>query len=248
MLDSSQAADGGYVMAIGLNSDNNKSGKSRGSSNEPETTRRNRFIDGEKPIPKKEDEDTEQDERDGTSTGTKKAMIIGACAVIGIIIAFIVVPKIFNNKDKIPVEEPVAVVSESPTPLESATPNPDDGFRVGDTNYKDSKKNTTTARYFDANDFVKDLEGNDVKAVYSYKDRTYIKDHVAYTAKRGIIDDGMEIYWIDVVYKKKKYRVQVPFYYFKDFDDTGICRVEIELLTLDNGSQIISYMQVISED
>ena len=58
----------------------------------------------------------------------------------------------------------------------------------------------------------------------------------------------MELYWIDVVYKKKKYRVQVPFYYFKDFDDTGICRVEIEVLTLENGGQIISYMQVIPED
>ncbi len=67
-------------------------------------------------------------------------------------------------------------------------------------------------------------------------------------AKRAVIDDGMEMYWIDVTYRKKKYRLQVPFYYFKDFEEEGICRVEIEVLDLENGSQIISYMHVIDED
>lgn len=125
--------------------------------------------------------------------------------------------------------------------------NNEDSFVQGDPSYDDSNNNTTSGKVFDENDYVKDLKGADVSAVYSVSSRNYIKTHVSYTAKRAIIDDGMEMYWLDVVYKKKKYRVQVPFYYFKDLDDEGICRVEIEVLNLEGGGQIISYMQVVDE-
>lgn len=105
----------------------------------------------------------------------------------------------------------------------------------------------TTAIVYSESDFIKDLNGVDVPAVYNVKSRDYVKDFVNYEAKRAIIDDGMELYWLEVTYNDKKYRVQVPFYVFKDLDKTGICIVELEVLTLEGGEKIISYMQVITD-
>ena len=56
------------------------------------------------------------------------------------------------------------------------------------------------------------------------------------------------MFWIDVTYKQKNYRLQVPFYYFKNFDESGVCRVQVEVLDLEDGSQMITYMQVVAED
>lgn len=122
-----------------------------------------------------------------------------------------------------------------------------DANSVGLPNFSDSEEGTTTEKYFSSSDFVKDLNGLDVPAVYNVKSRSYIKDFVNYDAKRAIMDDGMELYWLEVTYKNKKYRVQCPFYIFKDLDDSGICVVEIEVLNLEGGEKIISYMQVVQD-
>lgn len=107
--------------------------------------------------------------------------------------------------------------------------------------------NTTTAKVYSASDYIKDLNGSDIPAIYEAVSRTYIKDFANYEAKRAIIDDGMELYWLEITYKGKAYRCQVPFYIFKSMDEAGICVVEIELLTLEGGEQIISFMQVIQD-
>ena len=127
-----------------------------------------------------------------------------------------------------------------------------DGNVVGDgainpglPNFNDSEQGTTTATVFSATDFIKDLNGVDVPAVYNVKSRDYINDFVNYEAKRAIMADGLELYWLEVTYNDKPYRVQVPFYIFKDLKQKGICVVEIEQLTLEGGEKIISYMSVV---
>lgn len=122
-----------------------------------------------------------------------------------------------------------------------------DSFVQGDPQYS-ADGDKTSAKVYSADDYIKDLQGADVPAIFSVNSMDYIKTHVSYVAKRAIIDDGMEMYWLDVTYKKKKYRMQVPYYYFKSLEDEGICRVEIEVLNLEGGGQIISDMQIISED
>lgn len=123
----------------------------------------------------------------------------------------------------------------------------EDVIDTGLPNFEDSTNSQTTATVYSDSDFIKDLNGVDVPAVYNVKSRDYVKDFVNYEAKRAIIDDGMEMYWLEVVYNGKHYRVQVPFYVFKDLDKTGICVVELEVLTLEGGEKIISYMQVITD-
>ena len=122
-----------------------------------------------------------------------------------------------------------------------------DAIDVGLPNFKDSDSSSTTATVYSDSDYIKDLNGVDVPAVYNVKSRDYIKDFVNYESKRAIIDDGMEMYWLEISYNKKKYRCQIPYYVFKDLDKTGICVVEIEVLTLEGGEKIISYMQVVTD-
>jgi hypothetical protein len=118
---------------------------------------------------------------------------------------------------------------------------------IGLPDFDADENGTTSAIVYSASDYIKDLNGSDIPAVYTTASRTYIRDFVNYEAKRAIIDDGMEMYWLEVTYKGKKYRCQVPFYVFKDLDATGICVVNIELLTLEDGGQVISFMEVVTD-
>lgn len=122
------------------------------------------------------------------------------------------------------------------------------GINPGVPDYEHSTNNTTTAKVFDANDFVKDINGLDVAAIYHEASLEYVIDYVSYEAHRGITDTGMELYWLDVDYNGLKYRMQVPFYYFKDLKERGVCRVEIEIVHTIDGGKIISYMHIVSED
>lgn len=106
---------------------------------------------------------------------------------------------------------------------------------------------TTTATVYNADDFIKDLNGVDISAVYNVKSYNYLFDYVNYEKRRAIMDDGMELYWLDITYHNKKYRCTVPFYVFKSLDTSGITRVKLELLTLDGGEKVISYMRVAEE-
>lgn len=123
-----------------------------------------------------------------------------------------------------------------------------DAIDPGAADYDSSTQSQVPAKVYSSDEFISDLNGVKVPAVYNVKSRDYVEDYVSYTAKRGIIDEGMELYWLDVEYHKKKYRVQVPFYYLKDMQSEGICKVRIEVLTLEGGGKIISYMNVMSFD
>ena len=121
-----------------------------------------------------------------------------------------------------------------------------DAINPGLTTY-DTEQSQTTATVYSASDFIKDLNGVDVSAVYNVASRDYVFDYVNYEAKRAIMDDGMELYWLDVKYNDKDYRIQVPFLRFKDLKASGICKVQVEVLTLEGGGKIISWMQVVDD-
>lgn len=122
------------------------------------------------------------------------------------------------------------------------------GITPGQPDYQHSTNNTTSSKVFDVNDYVKDINGLDVSAVYQEASLEYVVDYVSYVAHRGLVDNGMEMYWLDVEYNGLKYKMQVPFYYFKDLKETGICRVEMEIIHTMDGGKIISYMHIVSEN
>lgn len=125
-----------------------------------------------------------------------------------------------------------------------------DAINPGVIEYEEFKTDSsypTTAEVFEDSDYIKDLNGVDVAAVYNVKNASYVYDYVNYEKRRAIIDDGMELYWLEATYQGKKYRIQTPFYYFKNLSPSGICKVEMEILTLEGRGKIISYMQVVED-
>lgn len=204
----------------------------------------------------------------GMSTGTKNMILLAAAVVILLVAGFGVV-KMFGQKGS--AEDSQGTESQQPDNgngehsaeavydeygnliSENGIYTPegevisDDAINPGMTDYAESEKNQTTPYVYKDSEFIKDLNGLDVSAVYNVQSRNYVQDYVNYETRRAIMDDGMELYWLEVIYKQKRYRVQVPFYYFKDMGTEGICKVEIEVLTLEGGEKIISYMQVIED-
>ena len=129
----------------------------------------------------------------------------------------------------------------------------DKGFETGDSNseggkYEEGTLTKTTPEHYSSSDFLKDLNGYEIPAVYTVQNVTYDVAHVNYQAKRATIDDGMEFYWLEIDYNGKKYRAQCSYNMFRNLESEGICKVAVEILTLDSGQQVVSYMKVVSED
>ena len=137
-------------------------------------------------------------------------------------------------------EEEEAVVSNGVYDADGMTLNPD-GINPGIGTAQAS--DTTSATVYSPDDFIKDLNGLDISAVYEVGDISYVYDYVSYEKRRALIDDGMELYWLEAEYQGKKYRIEIPFTYFKNLRSSGICRVMVEVLTLKNGGKVISYMR-----
>lgn len=125
----------------------------------------------------------------------------------------------------------------------------DNTIKPGITNYDQEMATMTTgATVYNANDFISDLNGLEVSAIYNVESIEYVTDYVNYDTRRASIDQGMEFYWVEAKYHDRKYRIQIPYYYYKNMQDTGICKVNMEVLNLVGGGQLISYMQVIPEE
>lgn len=107
---------------------------------------------------------------------------------------------------------------------------------------------TTSATVYSANDFIKDLNGLDISAVYNVKSISYVHDYANYEKKRAIMDQGMELYWFELTYKGLKYRMQVCYDDYKNFDDMGIVQVNLEVLNLEGGEKVISFAEVAHND
>lgn len=210
----------------------------------------------------------EEDTYDDFDVEKKSKIDTKYIVIIGTVVGVIVLALLYNfiTKDDGPdvqddatieqLEQPTEdtdkfVYDENGNPIYNAETNDvvaEGAINPGDSNYVESTQNQATAKVYKADDVLKDINGVDISAIYNVVSRDYVYDYVSYVAKRGIIDDGMEIYWLEADYKGKKYRIQVPYFYFKDFDETGVCRVQIEVLNIEGGGKVISYMQVVDND
>lgn len=122
------------------------------------------------------------------------------------------------------------------------------GINPGISSFDDSDNLQTDPVVYDANDMISDLNGLDVSAVYNVEHFDYVDDYITYETRRAIIDDGMELYWVEAEYNGLKYRIQVPFYYYRSLGKSGIHKARIEVLTLVGGGKIISYMQLVDDN
>lgn len=95
-----------------------------------------------------------------------------------------------------------------------------------------------------ADNITTNLNGEAVNPNYNVVNIETVTDYINYTKYRAVTSEGMEFYWLEVVYKQKTYKCQVKYNIYSKLDTQGITVVDMEVLTLDDGSEIISYMNV----
>lgn len=96
----------------------------------------------------------------------------------------------------------------------------------------------------DSSEILKDLNGNPVDSNYNVVRNETVTDFINYKKYRATTGNGLEFYWLEAKYKGGDYKVQVPYSIYSKLDSEGITVVDAEVLTLDNGSEIVTYMSV----
>lgn len=91
---------------------------------------------------------------------------------------------------------------------------------------------------------LKDINGNQVNPNYTIVSNDTITDFINYTKYRTTTGDGLEFYWLEATYKDKPYKVQITYSVYSKLETTGITVVDMEVLTLDDDTKIITYMNV----
>lgn len=190
---------------------------------------------GEDELDLLEESDDEQD--DEPSGKSKLPLIIGAIAVvaIGLVAAGLVLSNSSQQAQETEQQSyyPETEIAETE---QETTPMPG----IGDND------NMQNSDHLDqSTDFLRDLSGVAIPVDYNVKSIDYARDYVNYTRRRASIDEGMELYWIDIDYNGKKYRCTIPFWRYKSMSDTGICVVQMEVLSLEGGEKVISNMIVV---
>lgn len=94
--------------------------------------------------------------------------------------------------------------------------------------------------------FTGDFEGNQVPLNYEVSSISFVNDMVNYEKFRATTGEGLELFWLDIIYKEKEYRAQIPYYIYVQLEDKGIIIVNMEVLTLVDGGTMITFMQVVS--
>ena len=103
---------------------------------------------------------------------------------------------------------------------------------------------TNNSALTSSNEILKDLNGNTVDPNYKVVANNTVTDFINYKKYRATTGNGLEFYWLEAKYKGGDYKVQVPYSIYSKLDSEGITVVDAEVLTLDNGSEIVTYMSV----
>lgn len=103
---------------------------------------------------------------------------------------------------------------------------------------------TNNSPLTNSNEILKDLNGNTIDPNYQVVANNTVTDFINFKKYRATTGNGLEFYWLEARYKGGDYKVQVPYSIYSKLDSEGITVVDAEVLTLDNGSEIVTYMSV----
>ena len=200
--------------------------------------------------PEDEDEDDIISEsiKDRNEGNNKLIFIIG-CVVVAIVVIVAFILFSGRNKQNPGDIQPPTQSATDPNEQQPATP-PEIGNdpSVGTQDFTQNTQNTSTSPMTDPENFTKDIYGLTTRVDYTVAKIQEAADFVSYTKHRGTWGGGLELYYLDATYKGYTYKVQVPFKYYKELDETGIVPVRMEVLRIqpdtggDNYLTIVSYM------
>lgn len=182
--------------------------------------------------------DEHVEDMEGAEKGHKRIAPKYLIAVVGgiLVIGFIVL-KLFEGKGG---------VSESAQPPTPTIVPPETSTSYGNGDSTSGTQGVVGDKVVDIDKFTGDFEGNQVPLNYEVSSISFVNDMVNYEKFRATTGEGLELFWLDIIYKEKEYRAQVPYYIYVQLEDKGIIIVNMEVLTLVDGGTMITFMQVVS--
>ena len=167
----------------------------------------------------KEQESTEQEKQQPKA---KNGIVVIIVLVAFVILAFVIFSFANGGDDE---EDTSYEVVPTVTPVPSTEPN--------------------SVSQVDPDEFLDEVEYNEIEENYVVEEITTKRDFINYEKRSATIDSGMEMYWIEVVYEERDYRMQIPYSVYRTMDDKGICIAEIEVCTLAGGGELVTYMSIV---
>lgn len=160
------------------------------------------------------------------------------CGVAGAVVVLFLYMAFFRNStsDK---KEPAKETNVQQTQTQ------DEEVRAGAPNLTTDTKTSNTASVVESTTLTKDLNKQSIDVNYNVQNIKTVRDYINYEKFRSITDAGLEIYWLEATYKDRKYIVQVPYKIFKELDTKGITVVDVEVVTTDTQSEVVTYMNVV---
>lgn len=219
----------------------------------PQSGSHGRSVDPEDEEDEEDDEEDEDEDEIITSSmrngggNSKLLFAVGAVVVVLIVVVGFVLFKGRGGKEPDPgLQQPVQ------TEPSGSEPNPEPGTigtdpSLGTQDFTQDTNNKSDSPMTDPDQFTKDIYGLTTRVDYSVAQIQEAADFVSYEKHRGTWGGGLELYYLDAVYKGTKYVVQVPFKYYKELDDVGIIPVKMEVLRIKNETgdgylTVVSYM------
>lgn len=178
------------------------------------------------------DDDGDEDYKDPSFMEKYKFFVIGG--VVAVIIGGIVAYNVF--KPEPPPPEPVVVEEVDPT-LQAL----DDLYKLGIGKEAISEERIYEQGTLDSQDFRKDFTNQSATETYAEPvEIMTVNDSVSYVKHRTMTDDGIDVYWVDAVYKEKDTTFTVPYYVWRTLAEQGVMDVVVEVVTDANDKVFIA--------
>lgn len=166
---------------------------------------------------------------------------------VSIAIAVCIVIGYFIHKSNVSEEQRQSTIEAQERSIKSqadSVSDEDKQVKAGAPNLYGDSKDTNTSTVVSDTKITTNLNGEKVDPNYKIREIKTVQDFINYTKYRAITDKGMEFYWLETMYKDKKYKVQVPFAIYKELEKKGITVVDVEVTVLEDGSEVVTYMNV----
>ena len=184
-----------------------------------------------------EDLDGEEDEYEEEETPWFKNIKVLVVIVLGTVIAGALL-YFFVLKEEPPPPPPV---TEETEPVNEVDVIKDELYQLGIGKEAVNDVNIYDQGPIESADFRKDFVNTD--SAENYKQPVTIvavNDSVSYTKHRTMTDDGMDMYWVDAMYKSKKTRFTMPYYIWQTLAPQGVMDVIVEVVTDADGKRFVA--------
>ena len=169
-----------------------------------------------------------------------KTVIYVACGVVVLVLIVVIIFFVNSSKKR---EQELLLLQQQQEQQTQNNSNTNE-VKPGIPNFYGVGEEQNDEYMYDPSLITKDLNGNQVSPDYVVVDSQEVTDYINYKKFRSPTGNGLEFYWLEAEYKGQPYKVQVPYSVYSKLDYSGITVVDMEVLTLEDNSKMITYMTV----